>query len=477
MDSATLQGLFNKKAISPETLAMGMPQQADPGIVPISMNPAPPSPEQEQMAQSALASQPAPKDDFGNFVPDSAPAVASGSQLPTGQPPLQKVAAAPQRELAPQINPIAGTEAAFGMQEAGLQKEVDAGQKAAAAEASYYAETARQQQKLADEARVKEAERQKRMDDHMAKLDKSIQDYSKAEVDPNRFYKNMGTPQKILTGISLILGGFDKNGNQALKLIQDSVNQDIEAQKMDIQKKRGQFEMGQSLYGDMLKKFGDERAAESATRLATLNNIELKMKSQMARLKGPMAEAAGMKAFGEIQKQKQAVMSSFQNAMATAEAKQRLTGGGAGDVGADLERIPKEDRERYVKLPGVQGFAPTPERAKVLSQLGTELTSAKQGIDELSKIGRSLPFSENRAKANTLQKSLIGQLRVALTGPGAMSEGERELIESVIANPSEIFQANSKAKLDTLKSVIDKKMMAAAEAEGLKPLKVGAPVR
>lgn len=82
-------------------------------------------------------------------------------------------------------------------------------------------------------------------------------------------------------------------------------------------------------------------------------------------------------------------------------------------------------------------------------------------------LGGSLSPSA-RSEAGTAQNLLIGKLREALVGPGTMSEGDRELIKSAIANPTDIFSLSSsnKIKLQNLMDAYNRSIDSHATALG-----------
>lgn len=136
-----------------------------------------------------------------------------------------------------------------------------------------------------------------------------------------------------------------------------------------------------------------------------------------------------------------------------------------------IQMLPKETRERFV--PGV-GVASTKEGATDIRKLTTELTPAMDQIERLKQInqisGRS--FSPRlRAEAAQIQRTLIGSLRVALTGPGAMNESEQKLLEEAVANPTDLFSVGSltEQKLTTLQNALSNKLTSAYQAVGIAP--------
>lgn len=76
---------------------------------------------------------------------------------------------------------------------------------------------------------------------------------------------------------------------------------------------------------------------------------------------------------------------------------------------------------------------------------------------------------ELRKEANTIKALLTGALRVPIVGPGAFTDPERKLIDSVIPDPTAIFSidANTKASLITLRNRIKDDRDIYAESIGI----------
>lgn len=156
-------------------------------------------------------------------------------------------------------------------------------------------------------------------------------------------------------------------------------------------------------------------------------------------------------------------------------AQQRQVASLSAAIGGDaaaLQSLPKDVRARFV--PGA-GLALTKEAARDLRKLNTELEPAIQQIERLKAInqipGRSLS-PKLRAEAAQIQRTLIGSLRVALTGPGPLNATEQELLKDAIANPTDFFSVGSLTlqKLDTLQNALDSKLTSAQRAAGIEPI-------
>jgi hypothetical protein len=105
------------------------------------------------------------------------------------------------------------------------------------------------------------------------------------------------------------------------------------------------------------------------------------------------------------------------------------------------------------------GIAFDKEAAKLMREAKVDTDGAVRALDGLigmSKDWNSLSPTE-KGKAQTMASTLIGKLRIPLTGPGAMSEGDRKMLENVIGNPTSFFsyEPAEVAKLQSLRDSVN----------------------
>lgn len=115
---------------------------------------------------------------------------------------------------------------------------------------------------------------------YKAKDDALFKAYQAKELDPNRYYHNMGTAQKVITGIGLLLGGVNSS-----KLVEDAVNRDIDAQKNSQDQQMNLWKMNKEEYGNDL-------AANLATQNQIFTGVKAQLEQAASAAKGPMAKAA-----------------------------------------------------------------------------------------------------------------------------------------------------------------------------------------
>lgn len=144
----------------------------------------------------------------------------------------------------------------------------------------------------------------------------------------------------------------------------------------------------------------------------------------------------------------------------------------------EKDRLAKEERERKKQLelesrevPGF-GYAKTKQAASALKEQRAAVDSASEQIDRLIEIAKE-PFDSLRpglrAEAENIVAGLRGNMRLVLIGPGAVSDEERKVLNSAIANPTDVFSFDSLSitKLKTLKNTMQNKFRAGLRSEGL----------
>lgn len=333
-----------------------------------------------------------------------------------------------------------------------------------------YAQQAQAYQNAMNEMQQRQMEHQQRLQELTAERDAFIQDIKDAEIDPNRYFNRMGTGQRITSAIGLMLGGLGAGlqggkANPVQSFIEQQLNNDLKAQQLELGKKENllsanlkQFgnmndamRMTQAMQNDYLKHQVDMAAAKSNSQQAKINAEILKQQldQKNALLMDEIAMSMGRAPQGDPD---QAFM----------QRQMRLRAGGDDKTAGD-------ERERYV--PGM-GIALSKEGAKAVREMSATVKSAESGIQELLKIADMGGASLNpklRDRADTIRQTMIGALRLPITGPGAMNEGERKLLENIIKDPTAIFSlsAVNKSGLQALAGRLQNLLAEKASAEGI----------
>lgn len=130
----------------------------------------------------------------------------------------------------------------------------------------------------------------------------------------------------------------------------------------------------------------------------------------------------------------------------------------------------KKAAENALKIPGLEGMASTEKGAKQVRDNIPDFISSVSGIDELVRLGEEakkdiLARPRIMAQADAIRTALAGQMRIAIGGPGTMTEQDRQVLMTAIADPTTInFFAPD--RLSELKKVLGRKFVADAKANG-----------
>lgn len=321
----------------------------------------------------------------------------------------------------------------------------DAGVQKAQFDAEKQRELAKQFEMDQYNQRVKQAEQQNVLNGYMDDMERSAADYKKflaspeAKVKTNNLWENMGTGQKVLAGISLALGALGSGNtgkNGAVEIIQNAINQDIDAQKSNIklqaEGKLQNYNVANNVYAQMLKKYQNEDMAEAATRLLRTQQVQMQMNAVASDYQGTQVKKQQELANAALDQSMLQLKTQFAQA---AQQQAMFKSMGMDPQTAAVSAMPKEIQERFV--PGY-GFASNANNAQEFQKKRAESEPAISGLERVldaSKNFNRLDMTK-RTQISTELAALIGQLRVPLTGPGAFTEKEYDRVASTIGNPT-----------------------------------------
>lgn len=221
-------------------------------------------------------------------VPDTSPDASQSSAMPELQ------------EQAPQVDPlVAAQDKADSAQVGGANSQIAGIQNEAKAKGNLGEQEAKIEESAIQEqnknASAYQAQYQK-LDEERQNL---MHDVENNHIDPEHYMANQSTGAKIASSIGLILGGIGSGltggPNAAMEMLKMHVNNDIEAQKANLNKK-------QSLLSENLKQFGNMRDAMDMTRLMTGDIIKHQLAQAADKAQTPIEKARAQQAIGEITK-------------------------------------------------------------------------------------------------------------------------------------------------------------------------------
>lgn len=332
---------------------------------------------------------------------------------------------------------------------------------------------AREQANLLMRIKKEDLERQQANDrneiDRQADLAKAKDEYdgyinkvAGMKVDPKRFWGNQSTGDKIAAGIGLVFGAFGSRGNQAVTVMTDAIDKDIQAQKADIATQKDVMTSKGNLYNDMRNQFKDERSAELATKSAMLQNSMLEVQATAARYSGGDSAGKAQIALAQLGMQKAQVDMQFMQQREKMDMMKKL----------GYDPMDEKQRERFVPEYGLITSG-TPKEAEEFRNMVAEKNSTVQQIDELKRLSE-IPFGSVtpavKARALAITTQLSGQLVKPLLGVNRTTENEIELVKEALGESvsATSWGPSVKARLDTIKEALDNSVGSRAQVLGLR---------
>lgn len=426
---------------------------------------------------------------------DAAPGQLASDQAENQPPNLL------QQKMLESQNALKGITDSYTQQQNALSAGAAAAAAGAKKSADALGELYQQSQVLDAQKQQNEANRQEQLKQIQTTLQQKMDDYANMSIDPNKanVFVNGSTGQKIGAGIALALGGIGSGlsgqPNLALQVINTAIDRDIDAQKNNIQKAGNAVTMQSNVYHDMLQTFGDERAAEAATKATLLQTAQIQLQQYTEQYKAPQLQANAAAMGAELERQKQQNILQLNQGMLANQALMQIAspqGQNGGPPAKLLSNgsvpmtpnpaanifLSKDQKETFV--PGL-GFANTKENAEKASETAAAANESTMAIDALASgdyggILNSLPFTPGgatqRAKAEVLRTFIIGKLKDTIHGKGVLNETTKDLLENIVGNPNQLFSLSSvqKAKLQEISNQVKQDTNSRLKSWNLNPL-------
>lgn len=190
----------------------------------------------------------------------------------------------------------------------------------------------------------------------------------------------------------------------------------------------------------------DEKAALEA---AFWKNKEFDLALEDARRKGRLTDAQIADLLGKRQQKLDEANLKLMNQL-------RLKAG----LVKDSSELTKEDMDRAVRVPdGSYRLAVNKKQASELEKYRAEVEPAISGLQRVQELTKSgMPVDPRlRDQVNTELQAIVGSLRLPITGPGVLTDSEREMLGEIIGNPNKIFGLNiiEQRKLQTINNKLN----------------------
>lgn len=262
------------QAAEPPQPAAGQPQ-------------AQPQPQTQQQSQDQLQAN--------ETQPQSVAAGAAGAAGASGLPMITQTTTHGAAKLG--ASDWRALEASEKAKEKAITGMAEAKAESAAKMNEVYAEQQQQMAQQAAEMRDAEAQRQTAYDAKMGEVDTAVKDLQNTHLDPRRKWNSLDTGRRVGVSISMALGAFGAalthGPNTAKEIWDKSVNDDIEAQRDEIAKKKDIVGLKNNQLAQLMQKGLNDRQAEAALRMQKAQGMEMQIKSIMSLNDSKEAQASG----------------------------------------------------------------------------------------------------------------------------------------------------------------------------------------
>ena len=326
------------------------------------------------------------------------------------------------------------------------------------------------------------------------------QDFTAPKVDAGRFWGSRTTGDKILAGLAIALGAWGQGltgakSNIGLDMINQAIDRDVDEQKTNIntematrqqkaQNLNQQVSAQNTVMDNLKQKFNNDLSAETAFRLLATQQTQAKLNALSSKFNSQIApeQAKVLNSQLEMQKQQlgqqlkaqQAQQFMIQNAISGKDGTVSELQMAAAGVPKEVVAQVKEVRERSMPADsGWKGMAQTKENAQKFAEKSLEVTPALASIDRIMEITKNfnkITDLEKRAQLQTEVAGLVGALRLPITGPGILTDSEREMLSNIIGDPNQITSLPSlqKMKMQQIRKKLDADLVQTGKAYGFR---------
>lgn len=349
------------------------------------------------------------------------------------------------------------------MQQQAINAGIASGESIAAEEAAYH----RKMQRDANAEMIKnqqwEQQNREKFEEKGKKLEEYADNIATKKIDPERFWANKATWQKITGALAIGLGSAHASSggdNPGLSIINQAIQRDVDAQKSEMANAREAYNARAGLYNDQLNMFKDERASKAAAMIHGISIAQMGLQAISARYKGADMKQKGQILNAQLESMKGQYKQAFAQEMQAQIIKASYSSGQSMSFGT-IESLPKDQQEKAVgNDQRFYGIASSPGGAQKIREKVPVVEATRSGLRRLIEIGK-MPRTDKaspklRDEVDILLSALKGTLREDLLGPGTVQENERKILDRIFVDPSTLFSlGNESKKLEIMLGRVD----------------------
>lgn len=146
------------------------------------------------------------------------------------------------------------------------------------------------------------------LEEKLAAHSQAVADYMNTKVDPNNYWANASTGAKIMAALGVVLGAMGSKAtggrNVALDIINNAIDRDMEAQKIQLDKMGRRASMMENEYAMARNHFSDTISQDLAARKTLLEKAQMQIETELSKTDQARARAAGQDLLGQLELQK-----------------------------------------------------------------------------------------------------------------------------------------------------------------------------
>lgn len=322
-----------------------------------------------------------------------------------------------------------------------------------------------------------EAARQAELMRRQRALDGAASEVASRQLDPGRMFAKGETRSRTAAAIGLVLGGLadaitggEAGLRTALGIINTAIDRDIEAQRGNVTIAQQGLAAKQSLLDDMRRTFGDQQAAEEATRATMLEGVERQIQALRLNAASDAQRAALDRMLADIQAQKAAarqaaIMGGIPMTDIVIEQRQQA-GGGGGRRPAALPDLPDSDVQLAERARLAEQDVAIDESVRSLDRMAALLDEGALVGPVASRLPFRRAMSSNAREFDQLATQLTMSMREDVLGPGTVTEAEREMLFDAVGLTSNLPAEDVKRAIRDMRARLLRRQAAARRSVG-----------
>ncbi len=285
---------------------------------------------------------------------------------------------------------------------------------------------AKQMETYRQQAAAAEEQRQAKIVADQERLQRTITD-TQREVDPGRLWANRSSSDKAMGVLAVALGALGnglmgKGGNDVWNMYKSEIDDDIAAQKTNIDNAGKRAELMRGALADNMRVYGDQRQAELATRQQYLEQANMQTQAMLSKAKTDEDKAKGQVLLAKIQQESEKNLLDFDKVthqVHTQVVPDRVVGGGP-PAADDLNRsLVVQDLEGNKHLARDEKGAQEIRTKRALTQSAIAAAGKMRQIADKPAFDKADPTSTDASEFNMAREQFVNSMN-SLAGQGVV---------------------------------------------------------